>query len=126
MIFGAERLYLSSTQYGGNAFTNTVADMISQASETLNLLPDDNLVKTIFNKLPETSSLRRMMVDIYYYDADEKALCNAAARLPRAFLQDFMMMIPALRDEYEFYEAPHAMSLCNYYIHDEKTPSCAD
>lgn len=121
-----KRLVVFADMYGGNKFTNAIADLIPKASETLFQLPSEGLIETIYKKLPKSSPLRRMMVDLYYYDADEDALQSASVELPRQFLCDFMVRYKQLKDEDAIPDPPYETSLCAYHIHDEMAPKCKE
>lgn len=116
-----ERLAVLADQFGDQVFENAVVDKIIEAKQVFKVSPASRIVREVYAALPESSSLRKLLVDSYRDSVTLDYIQTQKQTLPQDFIFDLMLSFAQDRKETKRVTRGNR---CNYHVHNDKIPKC--
>lgn len=126
------RVYVLADKLGDVETANMTIDAIIWNSDMLTLIPCPCTVAYAFANSPESSPLRRMLVDYYVHEASLAAVSDGLSRMSHGFLCTLVLESRTVKERSSidglvgevFCRNISNMPRCHYHQHDELYPHC--
>ena len=135
--FKAERflplfeLYILADKLGDLQACNSVVKEIMRYSDEIRDIPGIDAVKLCFGQTPESSPLRRLIVDYYLYEAGDQAIQEDSEKFPNAFLIAVLLEYRRLKQDNGnntvctiFSKTVSDAAAYHYHQHNDAFPKC--
>ncbi|KAK5724475.1 hypothetical protein LTR15_004520 [Elasticomyces elasticus] len=121
-------VHILAAKLGDLRATNMAIDQMVKTSDKQHVVPGGSLVAIAFaGTSSESSSLRRLLVDFYMYEADKQVFTESSQLMPPAFCKAFMLRYIELKSgegDAGFKQKISTLPACSYHQHDSSCPPC--
>ena len=133
VFYRTAKTYMLADKLGDVMAANICLNSMIRHSSTIHVLPTGHTIELVFNETMETSLLRRMIVDLFVFEAHIDAIKTVTQdpRIPRAFLCAVLEKKAKLENECADMVVCEVFAMglvenqrCLYHQHDETHPSC--
>ena len=108
------------------AFSNVIADELIKTWQYMKMLPGPEFVRRVYKGLPDSSTIRKMFVDVWCASSTEAAMRNWLPTFPKAFIVDLVLAFKLAAKGESARRKPTWEDRCKYHTHDDKTPKTTD
>lgn len=106
-------------------FGNVVSDWPLKTSEMTKIRPGERTISFLYDNLPESSSIRALMVDLYHGHADKASLGKLKQSThSRDFIVDVLISYKAAADGEKWKPRPSWHTRCDYHMHNDEVSKC--
>ena len=124
--FGALfQLVILADRLGDLALSNATLDAILRTNQQLGYGPTVDNVRLAYEALPESSSLRRLVVDYYSYIVDPSFMTQNGKEFPGEFIFDVMLRLKKDAATGKRLASKYPGTRCRYHQHNDKVPKCS-
>ena len=120
------KLAVLADRLGDAQLSNSASDTLIQVVETIKVGPNLADIHLVYKQLPDNSTFRRLLVDMFNTKCNVKFLIENQAHLPAAFIFDLMV---GLREERRIWKSGvgtrYSGDRCQYHQHNDKVPKCS-
>lgn len=116
-----KELAILADRLGDSVFGNAVVEEVIKTLLVWGAGPNTEFVSEIYAKLPASSPMRQLLIDIYRDHVPRHYLEGNKGSLPKDFIFDLMLSFA------NGHTAPTLLKVgprCKYHVHNEKVPKC--
>ena len=108
------------------AFSNIIVDEMIRTWQYLNELPGHESIRRVYKGLPDSSTIRKMFVDVWCASSSEATMRIWLPTFPKAFTVDLVLAFKLATSERSKKLKFSWEDRCKYHTHDDKTPKTTD
>lgn len=118
------KLYALADKLQDLASANLAIDEISRFSEIEDVVPSKPALDLAYATTPPGSTLRRLLVDLYFYDACSDKIAADAEDFPKDMMVEFIRAYAASLNTSRSTLNAAREAQCFYHLHDEAHRTC--